>query len=46
MVVKRGGPAFADLDLAPDQFLQHLDKITCGLEHYIAPLCLRRLPPP
>ncbi|MFE6760263.1 SpoIIE family protein phosphatase [Streptomyces sp. NPDC057684] len=28
--------AFADLDLAPDQVLQHLDKITCGLEHYIA----------
>lgn len=28
--------AFADLDLAPDQVLQHLDKITSGLEHYIA----------
>ncbi|WP_329579937.1 SpoIIE family protein phosphatase [Streptomyces sp. NBC_01361] len=28
--------AFADLDLAPDEVLQHLDKITCGLEHYIA----------
>ncbi|MFV0132892.1 SpoIIE family protein phosphatase [Streptomyces sp. HMX87] len=28
--------AFADLDLAPDQVLRHLDKITCGLEHYIA----------
>ncbi|MFF1556221.1 SpoIIE family protein phosphatase [Streptomyces sp. NPDC058279] len=28
--------AFADLDLAPDQVLQHLDKITQGLEHYIA----------
>ncbi|MGW5398027.1 SpoIIE family protein phosphatase [Streptomyces sp. NPDC003952] len=28
--------AFADLDLEPDQVLQHLDKITCGLEHYIA----------
>ncbi|MEU0373535.1 SpoIIE family protein phosphatase [Streptomyces sp. NPDC006283] len=26
----------ADLDLPPDQVLQHLDKITCGLEHYIA----------
>ncbi|MGW1372990.1 SpoIIE family protein phosphatase [Streptomyces sp. NPDC002446] len=28
--------AFADLDLAPDEVLQHLDKITSGLEHYIA----------
>jgi PAS domain S-box-containing protein len=28
--------AFADLDLTPDEVLQHLDKITCGLEHYIA----------
>lgn len=28
--------AFADLDLNPDQVLQHLDKITSGLEHYIA----------
>ncbi|MER6996696.1 SpoIIE family protein phosphatase [Streptomyces sp. NPDC000410] len=28
--------AFADLDLAPDEVLQHLDKITHGLEHYIA----------
>ncbi|UQW99175.1 SpoIIE family protein phosphatase [Streptomyces sp. RerS4] len=28
--------AFADLDLDPDQVLQHLDKITQGLEHYIA----------
>ncbi|WP_327299405.1 MULTISPECIES: SpoIIE family protein phosphatase [unclassified Streptomyces] len=28
--------AFADLDLAPDEILQHLDKITRGLEHYIA----------
>ncbi|MGW1807126.1 SpoIIE family protein phosphatase [Streptomyces sp. NPDC002078] len=28
--------AFADLDLAPDEVLQHLDKITRGLEHYIA----------
>ncbi|MFI5980613.1 SpoIIE family protein phosphatase [Streptomyces sp. NPDC051555] len=28
--------AFADLDLAPDQVLRHLDKITTGLEHYIA----------
>ncbi|MER5481664.1 SpoIIE family protein phosphatase [Streptomyces sp. NPDC002812] len=28
--------AFADLDLAPDQVLRHLDKITRGLEHYIA----------
>ncbi|MET9699969.1 SpoIIE family protein phosphatase [Streptomyces sp. NPDC006529] len=26
----------ADLDLAPDQVLQHLDRITRGLEHYIA----------
>ncbi|MER7467512.1 SpoIIE family protein phosphatase [Streptomyces sp. NPDC097981] len=26
----------ADLDLAPDEVLQHLDKITQGLEHYIA----------
>ncbi|KPC58540.1 SpoIIE family protein phosphatase [Streptomyces chattanoogensis] len=28
--------AFADLDLEPAQVLQHLDKITAGLEHYIA----------
>ncbi|MFJ4776226.1 SpoIIE family protein phosphatase [Streptomyces sp. NPDC088762] len=28
--------AFADLDLAPDEVLTHLDKITQGLEHYIA----------
>ncbi|MEU3726692.1 SpoIIE family protein phosphatase [Streptomyces sp. NPDC031705] len=28
--------AFADLDLAPDEVLLHLDKITQGLEHYIA----------
>ncbi|MEV4428597.1 SpoIIE family protein phosphatase [Streptomyces sp. NPDC049602] len=28
--------AYADLDLAPDQVLHHLDKITSGLEHYIA----------
>ncbi|MEU6865395.1 SpoIIE family protein phosphatase [Streptomyces sp. NPDC046876] len=28
--------AFADLDLAPDEVLRHLDKITRGLEHYIA----------
>ncbi|MFJ9413634.1 SpoIIE family protein phosphatase [Streptomyces sp. NPDC101227] len=28
--------AFADLDLEPAQVLQHLDKITTGLEHYIA----------
>ncbi|THA32410.1 SpoIIE family protein phosphatase [Streptomyces sp. A1547] len=28
--------AFADLNLDPDQLLQHLDKITSGLEHYIA----------
>ncbi|MFE2476088.1 SpoIIE family protein phosphatase [Streptomyces sp. NPDC059389] len=28
--------AFTDLNLEPDQVLQHLDKITCGLEHYIA----------
>ncbi|MEU9992817.1 SpoIIE family protein phosphatase [Streptomyces sp. NPDC048045] len=27
--------AYADLDLAPDAVLQHLDKITCDLEHYI-----------
>ncbi|MFG2895267.1 SpoIIE family protein phosphatase [Streptomyces sp. NPDC048248] len=27
---------FADLDLEPAQALQHLDKITSGLEHYIA----------
>ncbi|MBD0424551.1 SpoIIE family protein phosphatase [Streptomyces sp. TRM S81-3] len=28
--------AYADLDLAPHEVLQHLDKITHGLEHYIA----------
>lgn len=28
--------AYADLDLAPDKVLHHLDKITSGLEHYIA----------
>ncbi|MEV5975130.1 SpoIIE family protein phosphatase [Streptomyces sp. NPDC051921] len=28
--------AYAGLDLAPDQVLHHLDKITSGLEHYIA----------
>ncbi|MDV9190490.1 SpoIIE family protein phosphatase [Streptomyces sp. SR27] len=28
--------AFADLDLPPDQVLTHLDRITAGLEHYIA----------
>jgi PAS domain S-box-containing protein len=28
--------AFADLDLDPADVLQHLDKITSGLEHYIA----------
>lgn len=28
--------AFADLDLGPAQVLQHLDKITSGLEQYIA----------
>ncbi|MET9960029.1 SpoIIE family protein phosphatase [Streptomyces sp. NPDC006326] len=28
--------AFADLDLPPGEVLQHLDKITRGLEHYIA----------
>ncbi|NUU23721.1 MAG: SpoIIE family protein phosphatase [Streptomycetaceae bacterium] len=28
--------AFADLDLVPDEVLRHLDKITSGLEHYIA----------
>jgi PAS domain S-box-containing protein len=27
--------AYADLDLAPETVLQHLDKITCDLEHYI-----------
>ncbi|MCL6670797.1 PP2C family protein-serine/threonine phosphatase, partial [Streptomyces panaciradicis] len=27
--------AYADLDLAPADVLQHLDKITCDLEHYI-----------
>ncbi|AVH60591.1 MULTISPECIES: SpoIIE family protein phosphatase [Streptomyces] len=27
--------AYADLDLAPAAVLQHLDKITCDLEHYI-----------
>ncbi|MFC3571853.1 SpoIIE family protein phosphatase [Streptomyces yaanensis] len=27
--------AYADLDLPPDVVLQHLDKITCDLEHYI-----------
>jgi PAS domain S-box-containing protein len=26
----------ADLDLVPDEVLQHLDKTTCDLEHYIA----------
>ncbi|MER6978070.1 SpoIIE family protein phosphatase [Streptomyces carpinensis] len=28
--------AFTELDLAPDQVLHYLDKITSGLEHYIA----------
>ncbi|MEU4732374.1 MULTISPECIES: SpoIIE family protein phosphatase [unclassified Streptomyces] len=28
--------AFADLDLTPEEVLHHLDKITQGLEHYIA----------
>ncbi|MER7397625.1 SpoIIE family protein phosphatase [Streptomyces sp. NPDC000151] len=28
--------AYADLNLPPHEVLQHLDKITCGLEHYIA----------
>ncbi len=28
--------AFADLDLSPAQVLRHLDRITEGLEHYIA----------
>ncbi|MGW6966525.1 SpoIIE family protein phosphatase [Streptomyces zaomyceticus] len=28
--------AFADLDLPPSQVLRHLDRITAGLEHYIA----------
>ncbi|MFE0512438.1 SpoIIE family protein phosphatase [Streptomyces sp. NPDC058964] len=27
--------AYADLDLPPSAVLQHLDKITCDLEHYI-----------
>ncbi|MCF3130682.1 SpoIIE family protein phosphatase [Streptomyces olivochromogenes] len=27
--------AYADLDLEPEAVLQHLDKITCDLEHYI-----------
>ncbi|MEV6166666.1 SpoIIE family protein phosphatase [Streptomyces sp. NPDC051954] len=27
--------AYADLDMAPGSVLQHLDKITCDLEHYI-----------
>ncbi|MFC9157844.1 SpoIIE family protein phosphatase [Streptomyces bauhiniae] len=27
--------AYADLDLAPEAVLRHLDKITCDLEHYI-----------
>ncbi|KUN09797.1 PAS sensor protein [Streptomyces yokosukanensis] len=27
--------AYADVDLAPAAVLQHLDKITCDLEHYI-----------
>ncbi|WP_079249090.1 SpoIIE family protein phosphatase [Streptomyces sp. IMTB 2501] len=27
--------AYADVDLAPGAVLQHLDKITCDLEHYI-----------
>ncbi|WP_055492189.1 SpoIIE family protein phosphatase [Streptomyces sp. TP-A0356] len=27
--------AYADLDLRPETVLQHLDKITCDLEHYI-----------
>ncbi|UYQ66224.1 SpoIIE family protein phosphatase [Streptomyces peucetius] len=27
--------AYAELDLAPSALLQHLDKITCDLEHYI-----------
>ncbi|MEU3610220.1 SpoIIE family protein phosphatase [Streptomyces sp. NPDC035033] len=28
--------AFADLDLSPTQVLRHLDRITVGLEHFIA----------
>ncbi|MFF0739123.1 SpoIIE family protein phosphatase [Streptomyces sp. NPDC004111] len=28
--------AYADIDLAPHEVLRHLDKITSGLEHYIA----------
>ncbi|MGW4565256.1 SpoIIE family protein phosphatase [Streptomyces sp. NPDC004561] len=27
--------AYADLDLAPGEVLQHLDRVTCDLEHYI-----------
>ncbi|MFS4096146.1 SpoIIE family protein phosphatase [Streptomyces sp. AF1A] len=27
--------AYADLDLAPAEVLEHLDRVTCGLEHYI-----------
>ncbi|MEU7424846.1 SpoIIE family protein phosphatase [Streptomyces sp. NPDC040750] len=27
--------AYAELDLAPGEVLQHLDKVTCDLEHYI-----------
>jgi serine phosphatase RsbU (regulator of sigma subunit) len=27
--------AYADLDLAPGEVLEHLDRVTCGLEHYI-----------
>ncbi|PKW05619.1 PAS domain S-box-containing protein [Streptomyces sp. 1222.5] len=27
--------AYAELDLAPAEVLQHLDKVTCDLEHYI-----------
>ncbi|MGC0327171.1 PAS domain S-box-containing protein [Streptomyces sp. SAI-170] len=28
--------AYADLGMAPHEILQHVDKITCGLEHFIA----------
>lgn len=28
--------AYADLELEPHEVLRHLDRLTCGLEHYIA----------
>ncbi|MFG2605947.1 SpoIIE family protein phosphatase [Streptomyces sp. NPDC048514] len=34
--LRTGTSDFADLDLAPAQVLRHLDKITSGLEQYIA----------